>query len=725
MRNRHESGILQLGGMQTSEPMEACIAQALRPLPSEHRQVGKIWAVGLALAFIVGIVCGLNGIIVVNGSAVFLLACALFLELACRYFYTSHTPALTFVLVLLFMFAVGAERSGKIFVYNHQATPPPHKTTAIFVVTGAATPTAQSYSYPVRLCATLDSGRQTDYSIWGRILFSKKDSIGTTIVCGSQLLAEVDFRRDTGRNPNSFDFVAWQRRRGELFTGRVVLHSAKILGTDSTLLFRPSDVLRSRIIERFAKAGVHGDALELVKAMSIGVREELSGGVRTQFSRSGIAHLLALSGLHVGFVYAIFAFFSHLISSDRLFKRLVRELFPLLATWSFVLLAGASPSLLRAAIMLSVWGVSRIFFLRNHSIDVLSIAAILILWLSPASLYDLGFQLSFSALLGILLFYPSFSPYTHTRYKVITWCIQLLTLSLCAQLGTLPIILHTFGTLPLLSLFTNLLAIPLAALIVPIALLVGLLPVGSVVAHCGGFLLQLFANLLLGTAEQVATLPAVTLTGLRITTYMGWLLSGVLLFAGIFFTFRKRYAIMASLLLLGVFVGATFFETVRMQTTKEWVIYQQSHGTVLSFRDGRRIEGIYFQNRESATRHITQYAESVWGANVQIDSATTTAIISPTSYGFTTHTPLRIAIPLGNGAPSMQEKPITTDVLLLTYGCQWRIAELLAHFTPHEVVIDGSYPRRLLETARQEFATRGIRVHSTRSEGAWVYTQKR
>jgi len=711
--------------MREQELQRALLASFLGPIPVIRRRASQIWLVYPALAFIAGTALGLNGVIAIGTTTIFLLACALLLELACQYFYTTHSLFLTFVLVLLFTFALGVERSTQTYVYTHQPSPPPRKVAALVVLTGNATSMKQGLSYPAKLLATLEQDKPRAYNIRGKLLFHNADSIAAHLTYGSKLLATIDFAQDTGRNPNGFDLLAWQRRRGELFVGRAESNSVRILGTDSTITPPLFTALRTRIVTRFAKAGIHDNALELVKAMSIGAREELPTDVRNNFSRSGIAHLLALSGLHVGFVYAIFAFFSHLIASDRLFKRLLRELFPVLATWAFVLLAGASPSLLRAAIMLSVWGVSRIFFLRSHPIDVLSVAAILILWLSPASLYELGFQLSFCALLGILLFYPFLTPYIRTRYKVITWCTQLLTLSLCAQLGTLPIILHAFGTLPLLALFTNLLAIPIAALIVPIALLIGLLPTGNAIAQYGGVFLQLCANLLLGTAERVATLPAVTLTGLRIPTYIAWLLSGCLLFAGVFFSFRARYALVTSLLFLGVFIGAICFESIRIQTTQEWVIYQQSYGTVLSFREGKNIQGVYLQNSVGASRNILQYADGVWGASVQVDSVTTSPVLRQTTYGYAMSTPLRIAIPLGESPQDTIIPPIPTDVLLLTHKCSWRTSELLAYFTPHEVVIDGSYPRWRLATTIQELRKHRIRIHLTRTAGAWVYTKKK
>lgn len=711
--------------MREQELQRALLASFLSPTPVIRRRASQTWLVYPALAFIAGTAMGLNGVIAIGTTTIFLLACALVLELACQHFYTTHSQFLTFVLILLFMFALGAERSTQTYAYTHQPSPPPHKLTALVVLTGNASSTKQGLSYPAKLLATLEQDKPTVYNIRGKLLFHNADSIAAHLTYGSKLLATIDFAQDTGRNPNGFDLLAWQRRRGELFVGRVESNSVRILGTDSTITPPLFTALRKRIVERFAKAGIHDNALELVKAMSIGAREELPTDVRNNFSRSGIAHLLALSGLHVGFVYALFAFLFRFLTLDRLFKRILRELFPLLATWAFVLLAGTTPSLLRAAIMLTAWGVNRIFFLRWHSIDVLALAAIIILWLSPATLYDLGFQLSFAALLGIVLFYTPIKHYTRTRYKPLTWCLQLLAVSLCAQLGTLPIVLHTFGTLPLLSLFTNIIAIPLTALIVPLALLVGFLPTGSTLSLGLGFVLQHCTDFLLLLTEYVAAHPWATLTGFRIPRYMAWLLAIIITFTGVFLLARRRNSIIVASILLGVFIGAVCAEIIQIATSREIVIYQQSYGTVLSFREGKNIQGVYLQNSVGASRNILQYADGVWGASVQVDSVTTSPVLRRTTYGYVMSTPLRIAIPLGESSQNTIIPPIPTDVLLLTHECSWRISDLLAYFTPHEVVIDGSYPRWRLATTIQELREHRIRVHLTRTAGAWEWREKR
>ena len=708
--------------MQATDQRCTPLEFALQAVNHTNWKASTTWILWFALAFITGTGLGLNGIIFVDRYTLFVLACALTLELASQHFFTTHIPFLTFVLALFFTFALGVERSGQISSYNNLRVPSQREIKAVVVLTGSATSTNSGDWYPAKLLATFENNLATSYNILGRLLLRKGDSLRSRLRYGSQLYGNIDFAQPSGLNPHEFDLQAWQHRRGELFVGRIldgnVMH---IVGIDSTIAPPLLSSLRERIIERFIQAGVRDRALELVKAMSIGERQELPRTVRENFSRSGIAHLLALSGLHVGFLYALFAFLGHLIGQDRLYKRFLRELFPLLTTWGFVLLAGASASLLRAAIMLSVWGLSRIFLLHWQPIDVLALCAIILLWVSPAALYALSFQLSFTALLGIVLLYPHIKPYTHTRYKPITLCLQLLAVSLCAQLGTLPITLYTFGTLPLLSLFTNIIAIPLAMLIVPLALIVGFMPTDNILTLSGGFVLQHCADFLLWITEHISRLPDATLTGVRIPLYIAWVLAVIFIFAGIFLSIRRRWVIIVLLIMIPVSIGAVFVEIAQTARSREIVVYQQAYGTALSLRSGRQIEGIYIQNYADAKRHISQYASGVWGAQIHISSVEDSPKLHKTEYGYEFATGLRIAIPVGRSPQKATSVPHPIDVLLLTHDCKWNPKELISYFTPHEVVIDGSYPRRCLQTTMQGLKQQGIQVHCTRTAGAWVW----
>lgn len=307
-------------------------------------------------------------------------------------------------------------------------------------------------------------------------------------------------RRPSGkRNPGGFDYAAYLARRdvrAQLFVDEVLEH-------------HPARGPRARTRAAVVR-GLPPESAALMEAMTLGVRDRL-GGLRDRFSDAGLAHVLALSGLHVGVLVA---------ALERLARPLGRRRYPLLlaALTGYVALVGSSPSVLRAALMVAVallglWrGVGRI-----RPGPILALAGLLTLALEPAWLFDLAFQLSYGAVLGILWLAP---PVLERALPdggrgLPAWSPRLLavggaTVSMAAQALTMPLVADAFGRLPLLSPLVNVVAVPLAGLLVPLGFAAAALgalwpPLASLV----NLAVRPLAGALILLADLGARLPAV------------------------------------------------------------------------------------------------------------------------------------------------------------------------------------------------------------------------
>ncbi len=534
------------------------------PLRRNQGRYPRLWL--FVLTYLLGSVLASRGVFILpETSVVFIpLLFALLLEYLSLCVYTTQYPWLKAGRVLLLILALGVWRGSEARRESEVRLPPPKTLSTVLVLETAprATPWGASCEVSLRLVEDT-TGEWREYPLRGKLRFYEDDSVVCSLRQGDLLLARINFRQYARRDSaTGFDYTAWQRGQGLQFTARVRSNTEQRLGQashESSIFAR----IHEHILTAYEAAGLEGQSLEIVKSMSVGDRTGLDRVVRQRFSLAGVAHILALSGLHVGFVYAILAYLVRGFLLTKFWRRLLRHGIPLVGVWFFVLIAGGTPSLLRAAIMLSVWGVSRIFFVRWHILDVLGIAAFLIVWLNPEALFSLSFQLSFAALLGIVLLYPYLKPYLRrAKHSVVRWILEVLSVSLCAQLGTLPLTLYTFGTLPLLALFTNLIAIPLASFIVPSSLLLALLPVGSWLARFVGFLLDLSSSFLIWSTEKIAALPFVSLTGLDVSVWQAWGIALVLLAVGVIGLVkdvggRKKP------------VGRTFYETDNVNKTEK------------------------------------------------------------------------------------------------------------------------------------------------------------
>ena len=242
---------------------------------------------------------------------------------------------------------------------------------------------------------------------------------------------------------------------------------------------------RKALTSKYVEQGLSGDTYDIVAAMTLGEKKGISKEVRKTFSASGGAHILALSGMHLGILFMILTF---LLPTKRWPK--ISVLTELFAIWAFVFLIGFQPSLVRAALMLTIYSIAKMLSRNTRSMDVLAFTAALLLVISPQWLFDVGFQMSFAAVTGILVLYGTIfrfltyrekdagqpSAWVACRRVLFDGIVGLVVISFTAQLGVAPLVAYYFGNFPTFFLLTNFIVTPAAFLIIALAIgmLVGL-----------------------------------------------------------------------------------------------------------------------------------------------------------------------------------------------------------------------------------------------------------
>jgi competence protein ComEC len=232
---------------------------------------------------------------------------------------------------------------------------------------------------------------------------------------------------------------------------------------------------RGMLLDRLAYSGVDGDAYAVVAAMALGDKSALTHELRDTYSVSGASHVLALSGLHLGIIYCLL----WLLLPHRRWPA-VSQTIILIAIWLYVLLVGMPVSVVRSAFMLTVYGLLSIGHRNKMSVNALAFTAIVMLMCNPEWLFDIGFQLSFMAVLAILLFVPLFEDVFSAKYlqehRWIRRIWGLVAVSISAQIGVAPLIAYYFGRLSTYFLLTNFIVLPAAYLILGFSLIVLLFP---------------------------------------------------------------------------------------------------------------------------------------------------------------------------------------------------------------------------------------------------------
>lgn len=286
-------------------------------------------------------------------------------------------------------------------------------------------------------------------------------------------------------------------------------------------------VFRDRLLRRYTDMGFSGQSYAVLAAMTLGDKSSLSDRLKEDYSVSGASHILALSGLHLGIIYAILS----LIFLRRRWQ-IASQVLILLAIWTYVFIVGMSASVVRSAVMITVYSFVSLLNRNKMSLNTLAVAAVVILIVNPLYLYDVGFQMSFAAVFFIILFYRpvlNLMPGCVMGIPVIRQIWQMMSVSLAAQIGVAPLIAFYFGRFSCYFLLTNIIVVPAATIILYGAVLMAALSFVPYLQNLLSALLLKVVVLLNSGVSFVAELPGASIDGIAIG-----LLQLVLIYVAIF-----------------------------------------------------------------------------------------------------------------------------------------------------------------------------------------------
>ncbi|NLA58353.1 MAG: DNA internalization-related competence protein ComEC/Rec2 [Firmicutes bacterium] len=320
---------------------------------------------------------------------------------------------------------------------------------------------------------------------------------------GELILVRAEFRKPRrASNPGQFDYAHYLYRRGVSVTAFVEgTEAVRRLDSHEPLygavlsrgglpwnrasgagLVHGADRLRQRLL-RVWEGSLPARYQGLLAAMVLGDASKLDEDLRQAFQRTGQAHLLSVSGLHVGFAAGWVWYLGRLFPGGRVFRSLIG----IMAAWGYALLAGGSPPVVRAATTLSLYLVAAALGRKHDGLAAAGWAAFLQLWANPSLLFDISFQLSYGALLGILVLANPLETWLFSEgtqrgpvVRLVARVAAPMVMSVSAQLTIFPLLSYYFQEISVLGPFLGLIAVPLAGLAVPLALLGSL--VGLVVA---------------------------------------------------------------------------------------------------------------------------------------------------------------------------------------------------------------------------------------------------
>ncbi len=274
----------------------------------------------------------------------------------------------------------------------------------------------------------------------------------------------------TDRSDGNFNYQKWADSHS--LTAQMTVYGGDITPEADALEQLPfmervmlkSKLLRAALLKSLSDQGLGGTDHAVVAAMAFGDRSGLSRDTRDLYSRTGTAHLLALSGMHLGVLFMLLT-----LVFGRLRNKLLRCAIIVVTVWAYVVFVGMPSSVVRAATMLTIYSLVAVSGRDKMSVNALFVTFALMLMCNPMMIWDVGFQLSFLAVLSIFVFFPpiyNIVPGTLLfEHPLLRFVWSTMAMSLAAQIGTSPLSAYYFGRFPLTFLLTNIVAIPLVTVL--------------------------------------------------------------------------------------------------------------------------------------------------------------------------------------------------------------------------------------------------------------------
>ena len=555
------------------------------------------------------------------------------------------------------------------------------------------------------------------------ICYIRKDSLAVYPLPGEVLLlTKLPNIIPSPLNPEEFDYRQYMSRKNihhSLFLESADYLTIRSMNATSILNFsyHLNSALQS-IIDRNISQSKNN---QVASAMLLGNKNFLDDEVKETFSNTGAMHILAVSGLHVGIVLMLLRFALGWMSKIKL----LRSILPLLllsGIWGYAILTGLSPSVLRSATMFSFLSLAASKGNSVSSINLLAASAFVLLCFNPQLIYDVGFQLSYAAVTGILLIYPPLAKVLHSEVYLFKKIGQITAVSIAAQVATLPISLFYFHQFPAHFLLTNLIAIPAAALILYFGFaMFALIWFPAAASVCAELLNSTLAGTLF-LLQQIEHLPFSTIDNIHL--HRVDLLFLVMLVVGIctFLSFKKTWALMISMLCVLGLSSNKLFNQLKQKDRSELVVYSISNlsyfevivnGQCYRFGDYNQDQIPYAVEGYHLAAGIEQLHPSSRKAVSKYGSLNSDQIIIEWDQ-------FRLCWIRSNTATDQLKQIAPVDVVILSDEAKVDLRETYDILDADLLIMDSSHKPWEVKSQLESLDSSGIPYHHVRHQGAFI-----
>ena len=511
------------------------------------------------------------------------------------------------------------------------------------------------------------------------------------------------------KNPFQFDYNNYLKQRNVYH--QIYLSNDEFIELKNTSksINGYADTFRNRVNEKLKNYDFKTDVLAIINALLLGQRQDISPEIYNNYVNAGVIHILAVSGLHVGIIFLILNWLFKPLHRFKYGKHLIKPLLIILILWSFAFVAGLSPSVTRAVTMFSIVTCAQFLKRPTNIYNTISISIFLMLLVKPIYLFDVGFQMSYLAVLAIVSVQPMLYKLWKTPNLVIDKFWQILTVTIAAQLGVAPLGLFYFHQFPGLFFISNLVIIPVLGIILGLGIFVIFLALLDSLPEVIAKVFSFIIDTLNAFIVWVAQFETFLLKDVSFSLYH--LLVSYLVLISVIFLWKEKttkylnYALMSLLL-----YSSVMLYTKHQNSYNEFIIFNKNRATIIGEKRNTNLQITHSFDSLKMKSDNTLKNYKV-GRYINLTTIDNLNFVYPFKDDY-----ILVVDSLG----VYETKKLMSKYVLLTNSPRINLNRLIDSLKPKYIIADASNYKSYVQRWKTTCMNKKIPFHSTYEKGAFV-----
>lgn len=559
------------------------------------------------------------------------------------------------------------------------------------------------------------------------IAYFPKDSLSRKLEPGDQVFFQGRLSKiKNSNNPGAFEmqkyyaskqishFLFIEEKSWQAIPGETEFKSIQLFARS----------LRYKMIKKLKQHMPDRNNRAVIEALSLGYKSELSPETKSKFADAGAMHFLAVSGLHVGIIYLLLAQLLKVFGNSYRARK-YKILFIIAGLWGYAFITGLSPSVTRATIMFTFFSAGKVMQRETQIYNTILASALIMLWFQPILLFDVGFQLSYAAVISIVFFYPKIEALFTIKNGLLKKIWQLTALSLSAQVGTFPLTIFYFSQFPVYFLISNLLVMPLVVLILYATAVFFMFTWWEMAAELTALFLTHLTHALNTIVFYIHELPWSLLKNLNLDGLQIFMLYAAIAGLMSWFVYKSVSRIAYTLIFLILFFIATIIQKIEQSNQKDFIVYQSSHKSLYSFVEGNTANIIHANMKHKVDSNETKYILTPHQIKYGIKKKKYMhqgKLDNDKIYKFNDQKILFIHD--NYWKKYYTEEKYAVDLIVMSSGCFKSIDVVLELFDAKSIILDSSIYGWKLKRIKEQLEKKGISYHAVSEEGAYRLSEK-